>query len=199
MEFPINGGTQVIKLHFKPNVSSTVEKKGTPLPQFYNPTQIGWTVDVNKVLESVGNAVVTDEIPDGLTLDTSTIVVRELEVKLDGTVIAGDIVPGSSYDATGSTPAKLDLKFKQSPITKAYRVEFTTDITASGEDAVSYENTAIFTGDNGLSKESKTTVTVGRGKPLNKVVVHHDDASQTTTWAIEFNYNEKTSLQTTRS
>ncbi|MEK4328519.1 collagen binding domain-containing protein [Paenibacillus sp. FSL R7-0312] len=191
VEFPINGGTQVIELHFKPNVSSTVEKKGTPLPQFYNPTQIGWTVDVNKVLESVGNAVVTDEIPDGLTLDTSTIVVRELEVKLDGTVIAGDIVPGSSYDATGSTPAKLDLKFKQSPITKAYRVEFTTDITASGEDAVSYENTAIFTGDNGLSKESKTTVTVGRGKPLNKVVVHHDDASQTTTWAIEFNYNEK--------
>ncbi|MEI2394178.1 collagen binding domain-containing protein, partial [Paenibacillus phytohabitans] len=191
VEFPINGGTQVIELHFKPNVSSTVEKKGTPLPQFYNPTQIGWTVDVNKVLESVGNAAVTDAIPDGLTLDTSSIVVRELEVKLDGTVIAGDIVPGSSYDASGSTPAKLELKFKQSPITKAYRVEFTTDITASGEDAVSYENTAIFTGDNGLSKESKTTVTVGRGKPLTKVTNGYDPATQTLGWAIEFNYNEK--------
>lgn len=191
VEFPINGGTQVIELHFKPNVSSTVEKKGTPLPQFYNPTQIGWTVDVNKVLESVGNAAVTDAIPDGLTLDTSSIVVRELEVKLDGTVIAGDIVPGSSYDASGSTPAKLELKFKQSPITKAYRVKFTTDITASGEDAVSYENTAIFTGDNGLSKESKTTVTVGRGKPLTKVTNGYDPATQTLGWAIEFNYNEK--------
>ncbi|WNS45187.1 collagen binding domain-containing protein [Paenibacillus sp. MMS20-IR301] len=191
VEFPIHGGTQVIELQFKPNVSSTVEKKGTPAPQFYNPKQINWTVDVNKALESVGNAAVTDVIPAGLSLDTSTIVVRELGVNLDGTVTPGAIVPGSSYNTSGSAPAKLELKFNQSPIIKAYRIEFTTDITASGEDAVSYENTAVFTGDGGLSKESKATVTAGRGKPLNKVTAGYDSATQTISWAIEFNYNEK--------
>lgn len=50
---------------------------------------------------------------------------------------------------------------------------------------------AILTGD-GISKKDDATVPVGRGKPLSKVSTGYDEATQTISWAVNFNYNEKT-------
>lgn len=146
---------------------------------------------MNKALDRVGNAAVKDDIPDGLSLDTASILVHELDVNLDGSVTAGNILDSSKYDLTSSTPDELNLKFTESPMTKAYRIEFVTDITSAGADATSYANTAVFSGGNGFSKESTVTVTAGRGKPLNKMAAGYDEASQTISWAIEYNYNQK--------
>ncbi|MEK4472830.1 collagen binding domain-containing protein [Paenibacillus sp. FSL R7-0048] len=190
--FPIQGGTQTIELNFKPKVSSTIEKDGSPKPQYYNPTSIAWTVDVNKALESVKNAVVTDTLPVGLSLNTVSIAVYELDVKVDGTVSLGNLVDSSKYDVTGSTLGELKLKFADNPLTKAYRIGFSTDITGTGVDAKTFLNEAVLTGDNGFSEKASTTVTVGRGKPLSKESTNYDAANQVISWAVNFNYNEKT-------
>ena len=192
LTFPIDGGTQTIELNFKPKVSSTIEKNGSPKPQYYNPTSIAWTVDVNKVLDSVYNAEVTDKLPLGLSLNTVSIAVYELNVNVDGTASLGSLVNSGKYDVSASSSGELKLKFTDSPITKAYRVQFSTDITGSGIDAASFYNEAILTGDGGISKKASTTVSVGRGKPLSKASTGYNEATQTISWAVNFNYNEKT-------
>jgi LPXTG-motif cell wall-anchored protein len=194
LTFPIQGGTQTIELNFKPKVSSTIEKNGTPKPQHYNPTSIVWTVDANKVLDSVYNAVVTDKLPAGLSLNTVSIAVYELDVNVDGTVNTGNLVNSSKYDVSASSSGELNLKFTDSPITKAYRIAFSTDITGTGVDSTSFFNEAFLKGDKGISQKASTTVTVGRGKPLTKETTGYDEAKQIISWAVNFNYNEKTIL-----
>jgi len=194
LTFPIQGGTQTIELNLKPKVSSSIEKKGTPKPQNYNPTSIAWTVDVNKSLDSINNAVVTDKLPAGLSLNTVSIAVYELNVNVDGTASTGSLVNSSKYDVTASSTGELNLKFNDKPINKAYRIEFSTDITGTAVDATTFYNEAVLTGDGGISKKASTTVTVGRGKPLSKEKIKYDEATQTISWAVNFNYNEKTIL-----
>lgn len=193
LTFPIQGGTQTIELNLKPKVSSLIEKNGVPKPQYYNPTSIAWTVDVNKSLDSINNAVVTDKLPAGLSLNTVSIAVYELNVNVDGTASTGSLVNSSKYDVSGSSSGELNLKFTDKPITKAYRIGFSTDITGTGVDATTFNNEAVLTGD-GISKKDDATVTVGRGKPLSKEKTKYDEATQTISWAVNFNYNEKTIL-----
>lgn len=130
----------------------------------------------------------------GLSLNTVSIAVYELDVNVDGTASLGSLVNSGKYDVSASSSGELKLKFTDNPITKAYRVQFYTDITGSGIDAASFYNEAILTGDGGISKKASTTVTVGRGKPLSKESTGYDAATQTISWAVNFNYNEKTIL-----
>ncbi|OMC76556.1 hypothetical protein BSO21_35940, partial [Paenibacillus odorifer] len=83
--FPVSGGIQTVTVNFKPSVGSTIEKRG--IAEGFNANQILWTVDVNKSLEAVGNAIVSDPIPSGLSLNTPvTVSVYQLSIQLDGSV-----------------------------------------------------------------------------------------------------------------
>lgn len=117
-----------------------------PKPQYYNPTSIAWTVDVNKSLDSINNAVVTDKLPAELSLNTVSIAVYELDVNVDGTASLGSLVNNSKYDVTASTSGELNLKFNDKPITKAYRIGFLTDIIGAGVDATTFKNEGYLNG-----------------------------------------------------
>lgn len=115
IKFPINGGAeQEFTVQFKPEVSSTIDKDGVAVGTNqgnYNAKQIKWTVDVNKVMDSVYGAAVTDVIPTGLALtDISDIKVSKLNVALNGDVSPGAPLNTSQYSASqqGNT---LEVKF----------------------------------------------------------------------------------------
>lgn len=83
---PIRSGDQIFTIKFRPTVGSTISKSGAPLG--YNAKSIVWTVDVNKTLDTVQDAVVTDSIPEGLSVPV-TVAVYQLNVQLNGSVIQG--------------------------------------------------------------------------------------------------------------
>lgn len=186
--FPVNGGIQTVTVNFKPSVGSTIEKKGTA--QGFNAHSILWTVDVNKTLETVGNAVVTDPMPAGLSLDAPlTIALYQLDVQLNGTVSQGALIDSSKYTANFAADT-LTVHFADPVITSAYRIEYSTLITDDNQN--SFTNTATFTGDGRVPVASSYTVNVERGGSLKKYSTAYEWGTQTISWAIEYNYNHKT-------
>ncbi|WP_052092205.1 collagen binding domain-containing protein [Paenibacillus sp. FSL H7-0357] len=185
--FPVNGGTQKVIVHFKPEIGSTIDKHGSS--SGYNATSIQWTVDVNKKLEHVANATVTDPIPAGLSLDsTATLAVYELAVQLDGTVSPGALLDSRKYSAE-ILDSKLILHFTDPVISRAYRIAYTTPIAV--ENKRIFTNTATFTGDGRDPVSSSATVTVERGGTLKKFSTGYEWGNQVISWAIEYNYNGK--------
>lgn len=185
IKIPIQSGEQVFTLTFKPNIASTIGKSGAA--QGFNPKNIDWTVDVNKSLDSVQQAVVTDPIPVGLAVPV-TIAVYNLNVNLDGTVSQGTLVNAGKYtvDTAGNV---LKVSFTDNPIQSAYRIQYTTPITDAN--AGSFVNTAKFEGSNQLASQATATVTIQRLSDLGKQASKYDQATQTIDWAIQYNYNEK--------
>ncbi|UQZ82978.1 Collagen adhesin precursor [Paenibacillus konkukensis] len=190
IKIPVHGGEQVFTLRFKPNVDSTIGKSG--VPDGYNAKQIDWTVDVNKELAAVQNAVVTDPIPAGLGAPV-TVAVYELGVNLDGTVVQGAPVDGSRY-IVNTAGNVLTLSFTDNPIRTAYRIQYTTPVTDG--DKTSFVNKATLQGGNQTPVSATATVTVQRGTALDKVSTKYDADTQTIDWEIKYNYNEKTIAQT---
>ncbi|UQZ32463.1 cell wall protein [Paenibacillus sp. PK3_47] len=185
--FPVNGGTQSIVVSFRPEVGSTIEKQGSS--SGYNASTIQWTVDVNKKLETVAGAAVTDPIPAGLAMDsTVTLAVYALTVQLDGSVVQGAPVDSSKYTAEVSDGV-LQVRFTDSAISSAYRIAYTTAI--SSETKHTFTNTATFTGEGRTPASSSATVTVERGGTLKKMSAGYEWNTQTVSWAIEYNYNSK--------
>ncbi|NRF94714.1 collagen binding domain-containing protein [Paenibacillus frigoriresistens] len=180
---PIHSGEQVFTLKFKPSVNSTIEKKG--VFQGFNAKQIDWTIDVNKTLDSVQEAVVTDPIQAGLSVPV-TVAVYHLDIRLDGTVVQEGLVESSKY--TVSTASNmLSVRFIGGPIDTAYRIQFTTPIIDGSKP--SFVNTATFAGSNKTPVHSTATVTVQTINQLAIVktvgVANYED--RTVDWKIVIN------------
>ncbi|MDQ0194512.1 LPXTG cell wall anchor domain-containing protein [Paenibacillus wynnii] len=184
--FPITDGVQTFTLIFKPS-GATIDKKG--LPQGFNAKKITWTVDVNKKLDTVESAMVTDPIPAGLSLVDvgADVSVYRLNLALNGTGTKGDLVPPTDYSAE-VTNGILKVSFN-STLTSAYRIEYTSSIT--DETKKSFVNKATFSGKDLAPVDSTATVTVARGENLNKYVTGYDWGKQIISWAIDYNYSEK--------
>ncbi|MFF2908848.1 collagen binding domain-containing protein, partial [Paenibacillus sp. NPDC057934] len=190
--FPINGGSFIVTVNFKPTNTSPIEKRGTPAG--YNAKNISWEIDVNKNLNSVIHAQVSDPIPAGLAApNAADIKVYKLDVNLDGTTVKGALVDSSQYTANVANGV-LGVQFTNSPLTKAYRIEYKTDIT--DRDKGSFTNTASFKGDNQTPITASATVDVKYGDPLKKSSTGYNTGTQTIDWEIKYNYNEKNISQT---
>lgn len=189
IKIPINSGEQVFTLTFKPTVPSTISKTGTA--KGFNAKQIDWTVDVNKSLDVIQGAVVTDPMPAGLAVPV-TVAVYDLDVHLDGSMVQGGLVDSSKYTVSteGNT---LSLHFTESPIISAYRIQYSTPIVDTSKG--SFVNTATLAGSNKTPVQASATVAVQHGNPLDKTSTEYISSTQTIRWAIKYNYNEGTIAQ----
>ncbi|MDQ0918681.1 collagen binding domain-containing protein [Paenibacillus sp. V4I5] len=180
---PINSGEQVFNLNFKPTVTSTISKAG--VSQGINSKQIDWTIDVNKALDSVQEAVVTDPIPVGLSVPV-TVAVYHLDVRLDGSVVKGGLVDSSKY-MVSTAGSVLSVRFADSPIETAYRIQYTTPITDDSKE--SFVNTATFKGNNKTPVHASATVTVESISKLAivKTLGAVDYEAKTVVWNITIN------------
>ncbi|WP_100403553.1 SpaA isopeptide-forming pilin-related protein [Bacillus sp. FJAT-42315] len=190
INFPPESGSVTIPVHFQPKPGKTIEKSGIPNTA-YNASSIDWTVDINKQLEKITKAVVKDPIQDGQELQPGSIQVFELGINLDGSTTVGALVDSYKYEIVKTADGKdFELQFQDETINKAYRIKYTTNITDA--DQTSYSNTATLSGDGKPGIDATSTVSVGRGKPLEKSAKHYNPLTQTIDWEIKYNYNEKT-------
>ncbi|UPV78757.1 SpaA isopeptide-forming pilin-related protein [Bacillus rugosus] len=184
--FPVNSDTPETTVYFKPNVSKTIDKSGA-LDKGINPGKVTWTVDVNKKLDQVKNAKLTESLPDGLIY--RSVKVYELNVNIDGSVSRGnEVSSGYSVDSKGNVTFN-------GTIDSAYRLVYETDIDNSAKPSqggnVTLTNKAAFSGDNLEQISAEATVTAKYGKMIAKSSTGYNGESQTFSWAIAYNYGEK--------
>ncbi|GGA20614.1 SpaA isopeptide-forming pilin-related protein [Psychrobacillus lasiicapitis] len=184
---PIAGGASItVPLDFTPGGPS-VTKKGIP-NRAYNAETIEWTIDFNKTLENVEKAILSDPIQDGQLLNEGSIKLYHLNTKLDGNVTLGSEV--TSGFAVGKTAGGKDFTINfEGDIKSAYRLVYTTTLT--NEDQTKFENKATLLSNGQNVGEAAASVTVNRGTALAKKAAKYDADSQTITWEIKYNYNEK--------
>ncbi|MCY8893503.1 Ig-like domain-containing protein [Bacillus spizizenii] len=184
--FPVNSDNPETTVYFKPNVSKTIDKSGA-LDKGINPGKVTWTVDVNKKLDQVKKAKLTESLPDGLIY--RSVKVYELNVNIDGSVSRGnEVSSGYSVDSKGNVTFN-------GTIDSAYRLVYETDIDNSAKPSeggnMTLTNKAAFSGDNLEPISAEATVAAKYGKMIAKSSTGYDGESQTFSWALSYNYGEK--------
>ncbi|WP_246772838.1 collagen binding domain-containing protein [Paenibacillus polymyxa] len=182
---PIKGGEQTAIVNIKPAAGPTMEKQG----KYDGKNQIDWTVDVNKQLEPIKHAVVTDPTPQGLELIKDSIQVYHLQINVDGTTVLRHSVSADKYTVEADPVGTgFRIRFNDESINSAYRIQYSTNIIS--EDT-RFSNTATFSGDNVKDASASATVTIKRGDFLSKKVEQYDPVTQTISWAIKYNFANK--------
>ncbi|MDT8715087.1 hypothetical protein IAI10_00135 [Clostridium sp. 19966] len=138
---------------------------------------INWTITVNGSGRTINNASVTDNIPSGLTLDTSSI-------KING-------ISSSSYTSSGQA-----VTFNLGNITSKQTITYSTAVDTSiynSNSPKSYSNTAYLLGD-GVPNGTSANKNVGvNSNIIQKQGTGYDASTGIITWKITVN-NNKTSV-----
>ncbi|WFF94528.1 SpaA isopeptide-forming pilin-related protein [Bacillus paralicheniformis] len=184
--FPVKSDTPEVTVYFKPNVSKTIDKSGT-FDKGINPGQVTWTVDLNKKLDQVKNAKLTENFPEGLIY--RSVKVYQLDVNIDGSVSQGDeVLSGYTVDANGNVTFDGEID-------SAYRLIYVTDIDDSAKPDeggnAAFTNKATFGGDNLEPASAEGSVTAKYGKMIEKSSTGYKSDLQTFSWTILYNYGEK--------
>ncbi|MCY8356034.1 Ig-like domain-containing protein [Bacillus haynesii] len=184
--FPVKSDTPEVTVYFKPNVSKTIDKSGT-FDKGINPGQVTWTVDLNKKLDHVKNAKLTENFPEGLIY--RSVKVYQLDVNIDGSVSQGDeVLSGYTVDSDGNVTFDGDID-------SAYRLIYVTDIDDSAKPDeggnAAFTNKATFGGDNLEPASAEASVTAKYGRMIEKSSTGYKSDSQTFSWTILYNYGEK--------
>lgn len=177
---------QRITIGIKPNGGHLIEKWIDKSKVGNNAKTLEWTIDINTSLNSIQNARVEDNIPDGLELDTSSIEIYNLDVNLNGNKTRGSVV---SFDTSKSDENNLIIDFGN--INSAYRVIFKTNVVNDEDGNITFHNTArLFENDKEITSDSDN-ITVERGAFLKKEAGQYDPFAQTVKWEIRYNYGER--------
>ncbi|AFS77374.1 putative collagen adhesion protein [Gottschalkia acidurici 9a] len=157
IKFPINESqTTGITIKFKPNnVSGPVQKSGVP-NKTVNANEITWTIDVNKSLNGVKNALIEDTFDTGMSFKTGSMRINKLKVDLDGKATLGEEISGLTPQISGD-----GFTLNLGDISDAYRIEYKTEI--EDFEKTSFKNVAKFNGGS-----SSPTVTINRGSVIEK-------------------------------
>lgn len=180
---PVQSGLQTVIVNLKPKGGKLIEKQGTAIGK----SQIDWRVQVNKSLDKIKHAVITDVMPDGLELTQDSVKLYHLQVNGDGSTVLGTAVDSSKYTVLISEGKKLELAFQDETISKAYELRFSTKLTGEQE---RFENTAVLSGEGMEDSRATATVTVQRGQFLEKSY-NQDSETGIITWRVKYNFNEK--------
>ncbi|MBC1725131.1 collagen binding domain-containing protein [Listeria seeligeri] len=188
IKIPFEDNIPPVDINVKPAVESTIEKNGH-FDKELNPDFIDWEVDINKSLDTIDRAVVTESFPPGTTYQS--VEVYKVQVDLFGVVYPGSeqlVTSGYTVDAAGNVTFTT-------PISDAYRLKYTTKINEDAKPEAggskTFENTATLNAD-GTQLPAKASVAGAYGKLLTKQSSNYDPATQTSDWTVKYNYGEKT-------
>ncbi|MDQ6422478.1 SdrD B-like domain-containing protein [Paenibacillus sp. LHD-117] len=176
------------------NPAPNISKALAGVDRTVNTSEVYWTVDVNRSLTAIGQAIVEDTLPSDLELVPSSIAVHPLNVSMNGTATEGAALAAAAYivdPAAGVNKFTVDL----GSINSAYRIKFTTKVKS---DAVIPENppksltNQVRLLDGAVQKASASAnVSVQRGPTLKKVSGSYlPDSDHTVTWTLYFNFGQ---------
>lgn len=186
--FPIRGGDQVALVNFQPWRGTPLEKDGVADKDI----KIDWTLDVNTSLDTIQHAEISDQLPAGLELDPASIRVYKLLPNVDRAPDLGaEVASGANvYTLTTETDGSaFRIAFNDTSLNSAYRVVYSTWIT--DEEKTSFTNAAELNSQQGNVARKNDTVNIKREKLVTKEAGAYDDAKQTVTWTLKYNYGEK--------
>ncbi len=90
---------------------------------------IDWTITVNREQQSYTDAVITDNLEEGLALDTSSIQLYSVIVNADGSVTKNADVTISGSNVTYNYLTRVLTVYLPSPMSEAYQLKFRTYVT----------------------------------------------------------------------
>ncbi|WP_160669782.1 SpaA isopeptide-forming pilin-related protein [Clostridium sp. C8-1-8] len=136
--------------------------------------RISWTIKVNQSGRTINNAVVTDAIPAGLTIDTSTI-------KVDG-------APGTDYTISGQ-----NFRYNLKNISSVHTITFSTNVDSAvynSNNYKSYNNTAFLSGDGVLNGTYSSRAVGFTPNIIQKQGAGYNPSTGIITWRIIVNNNQ---------
>jgi len=139
--------------------------------------RINWTIKVNESLRTINNAVVNDTIPQGLTIDKTTI-------RVDGVAAA---------EGTGYTVSGQNFTCNLGNISTLKTITFSTNVDSSVYNSntyKSYKNTAVLSGDGVLTGTSASKSVGFTPNIISKQGVSYDASTGIVTWKITVNTNK---------
>ncbi|MDD9148378.1 SpaA isopeptide-forming pilin-related protein [Sporolactobacillus sp. CQH2019] len=187
--FPISQPV-TLTIPFKPSKTmDSIDKQGSP-DKSYNPTSINWTININQTENMLTNAKLTDPTLTGLTLDTNSVKVYPVTVNVDGSTTVGTTPIDSSQYTLNTADGNLEIDFNK-PISSAYQIQYSTAITDAGKDIKNFDNKATLSSDENSPLTADASVDNNRGTHLTKSATGYDASTQTITWTINYNGDEK--------
>ena len=181
------------EIHVRPNYDQAIDKSGhfdkTP-----NPSKVIWEININRPLNTMENATLTDPMPEGTTYESVEIYPET--VGKNGEIISIDkehpLVKGTDY--TVDSNGKITFIGKYATTEQAFNVVYTTTIDESSipekEGNVSFKNTATLN-DGKTDTNASASVTAQYKGPIKKNGPFTTGNDQIYNWNIEYNYNEK--------
>ena len=112
-------GTRVIK-------NTVVSKKANYTP---GKKYIDWTVDINANEIPIYNAVITDQLQEGLALDTTSVHLFQQHMQPNGTPTLGAEIPLTAFNVAYDVTTRLFTFNMPVTATGAYQLVFRTDVT----------------------------------------------------------------------
>ena len=145
--------------------------------------KIDWTINFNKDDLSLTDVQVSDTIPDGLTLDASSI-------KLDGTVVASGDEPGTYKYENGV------LTYNAGDISSAHTLTFSTSLPSDywqTNQKQTFDNTVKMTSDDNsyLEKGATGSSSVSIASSVITKSSEYDPTTHSITWTIVVNGNAR--------
>ena len=181
------------EIHVRPTYDQAIDKSGhfdkTP-----NPSQVIWEVNINRPLNTMESATLTDPMPAGTTY--KSVVIYPETVGPDGEIVSIDkdhpLVEGTDY--TVDTSGKITLIGKYATTDQAFNVVYTSSIdddTIPKEGGnVKFTNTATLN-DGKTDTNASASVDAQYKGPIKKNGPFSNGSDQIYNWNIEYNYNEK--------
>ncbi|WP_342993494.1 SpaA isopeptide-forming pilin-related protein [Lactococcus lactis] len=181
------------EIHVRPTYDQAIDKSGhfdkTP-----NPSEVIWEININRPLNTMENATLTDPMPEGTTYESVEIYPET--VGKNGEIISIDkehpLVKGTDY--TVDSNGKITFIGKYATTDQAFNVVYTTTIDESSfpekEGSVSFKNTATLN-DGKTDTNASASVTAQYKGPIKKNGPFTTGNDQIYNWNIEYNYNEK--------
>ena len=200
LSFPIKDDfSYTIPVKFSPSgVSSGASKSGVP-NKAYNSDKITWTLDVNKTLDYMDSAGITDEFGTGLSYVPGSLKVYDLTVKPDGSTSAGALLADESTVTFTTTTSPAGFILDLGSISGARRITYETKI--ENKVSTSFSNTARYSG---IKKSSggqsssvninniNASVTANRGSLLAKAgQAKRSFNPGSVTWSVYVNKAER--------
>ncbi|MDN6730695.1 MAG: Cna B-type domain-containing protein, partial [Atopostipes suicloacalis] len=176
-----DGETELDKDDASVNIvrAAILSKKGSDVEIDHDEgKKLDWKVTVNEANHKIDNAVVTDTLPAGLTIDKSDIVVKK------GDEGVTDNVTITVPDNDGENPTEVTINLGE--ITEEYTITYSTKVTDFSKDDFTNDATLGGTGI-GPGDSTDSDKTEVKGNYYNKKSTARDADKQIISWENEVN------------
>ena len=182
-----------LPIHIRPDYDQAIDKAGH-LDKSPNPDKVIWELDINRPLNTMTDATVTDPMPSGTKFES--VAIYPIKVDSQGNVIkpidkSHPLQSGVDYQVDKN--GKVTFIGKYAETNQAFQVVYTSKIDdqvkPENGGKVTFENTATL--DDGVTEtDASASVTAKYNKALDKKGPSSTGQDQTYEWEVNYNYNE---------